>query len=79
MPDEDREKHWWLKSKFTLTNTRPKESKAAKISDIEQVEIVVDDHTPNEVLDDDMRRSGIAPRLFTSGTCDSSIVLNTKI
>jgi hypothetical protein len=57
MPDEDREKNWWLKSKYTLSNTRPKESKAAKISDIEQVEIVVDDHTPNEVSDDDMRRS----------------------
>ena len=25
MPDEDREKHWWLKSKYALTNTRPKE------------------------------------------------------
>jgi len=57
MPDEDREKHWWLKSKYTLSNTRPKESKAAKISDFEQVEIVFDDYTPNEVSDGDMRRS----------------------
>jgi hypothetical protein len=75
MSDEERERCWWLQSKFALVNTRSK-TQAAKSSDIAEKErIIADDEAIDEIPNDDMRKSesrSKAVRLWHNRLCHRS-------